>query len=282
MRQRTIKNTVTFTGRGIITGKEISVEIKSATANSGICFELSLKDEIHLIPAQTDFINTSYDNRTALRLPDKKGIEVNFTEHLLSAFHGLGIDNASVAIDNIEVPFFDGSAAKFVDILSSAGTQEQSTYRRIFVPAETIYLNDGKRRMMLSPFNGFRVSYYLDYPDTIIGTKVAEIDINESNYRNLIGPSRSFILEKKLPPDVIKGTYSNPDADSVVIVHKDHYSKKLHSDLEPAYHKILDLLGDLYLAGCTIQGHISCMRTGHKLNHAMALKVREALYRQLV
>ncbi|NQT95688.1 MAG: UDP-3-O-[3-hydroxymyristoyl] N-acetylglucosamine deacetylase [Candidatus Omnitrophica bacterium] len=264
--QRTIKNESSLEGMGIHTGKNIKVSFKPAPVNNGVSFVRTDLPDRPVIPATTTSLvdASKRPRRTAIGRGDT---EIQTIEHLLATLCGLEIDNIIVELDGPELPGLDGSAEDFVRILKKASIVEQDVDRKNFVVQEPILIQDGDSVLGILPDVNFRVSYTLDYPTTDFKTQYGSFLVNSETFENEIGPSRTFCLEEEVEHLRSLGLGKGASLDNTVVVGKQGIvSGTLKFEDEFLRHKILDIIGDLYLLGFPIKGHVVAVKSGHVLN----------------
>jgi UDP-3-O-acyl N-acetylglucosamine deacetylase len=271
--QRTIKAKAVIEGIGAFTGDNVRVEIHPADIDSGPSFELDHEGKVTTIPVAVENIIET-ENRTVLADLTDQTRQVNFVEHVLGALHGLGIDNATVRVNSVEIPLFDGSAVPFINAIDKAGIVEQDAARREIVIEKPIFIDDNGLLMVL-PSDTLKLAYYLDQPDDYAGKRLARIDATPENFRRRIGASRTFINAEKAKDLIASGAVKHADESQVLIVHKDHISQPLRFANEFCYHKMLDILGDLYLTGRRLRAQVIGVRSGHYQNRKMIRKIAE-------
>ena len=274
--QRTLARPVTFSGKGLLTGKDVDVLIEPAPAGEGIVFERTDIEPNVTIPALVSN-TTNRARRTTLISGD---VTVETIEHLMSALSGLGIDNATIRIDGPEVPCGDGSALPFTEQILKVGTVEQDLPRRFISVTEPICLQDGNAMIAAFPSHqkGLHVVYDLDYEKE--GSRIARQtqgwNSETGSYSTDVAPARTFSLQEEAQALQSQGlcTHLTP-ADMLVIGEDGPIDNEYRFDNEPARHKILDIVGDLYLAGAFIQGRIVASRSGHALNRKLCKAILE-------
>ena len=280
--QRTIENVIELTGIGVNSGEEVKVWLKPAAVGRGIRFvrtDLPGKPEI---PATPEFA-TSRLRRTALRRGDPStpgGVEteVQLIEHVLAALYGMQVDNIVVEVDGVEMPVGDGSASIYVDALEEAHIIEQDKPRREVVVSEPISISAKDASIVALPSeDGLRISFTLDYRP-IIPAQYASWQISPGVFREELGPARTFCLEEEIEElrsrNLGKGaTYLN----TLVIGRDGPIQNSLRFEDEPCRHKIMDIVGDLCLAGVDINAHIIGVKSGHALNVRLAERIRRIL-----
>lgn len=278
--QRTIEKPAEIRGRGLFTGDEVSLRFKPAPPDSGIIF-VRLDTQIPTrIKAHVRNV-TKRARRSALR-NGTHAIET--VEHCLAALHGLGIDNIEIELNAGELPGGDGSSQCFVDAIEEAGIVEQSAHRRPIVISETIRVADGGAELIAvpGPTDRLDILYDLDYgPESDIPRQFLAITLSESAFRNDIARARTFLLEEEARQFQAAGMGKHLTfADIVVIGKEGVIDNEFRYPDECVRHKVLDLIGDIYLAGRPIHGKIIATRSGHALNHALVRSLLEALERR--
>jgi UDP-3-O-[3-hydroxymyristoyl] N-acetylglucosamine deacetylase/3-hydroxyacyl-[acyl-carrier-protein] dehydratase len=270
--QRTIGKEVSISGRGLFTGAETTLTFKPAPPGHGVVFVRTDRDRPVRIPALVAHV-TKRSRRTAIRTGADS---IETIEHCMAALAALGIDNVEVAVSGGEVPGLDGSCLPFVEMLLQAGLVEQVAEKRVLRIAYPIEVRDGDMTLMASPPTGdeFQVFYNLDYgPDSIVGQQLFMYNLGE-DFRTQIAPCRTFVTKQEADYLQSKGMGTHLQLGDVVVLDKDGpIGTKLRFPNEPVRHKILDLIGDLYLLGCPIQGKIVASKSGHSLNHALVRKL---------
>lgn len=275
IKQKTIKTPVEMGGIGLQTGAKVKVKLKGAPANSGINFiRVDLPDKPLLNISTLDLgVSEIKERRTTLRTGP---LEVQTIEHLLAALAGLGIDNLVIEIDNIELPGLDGSARQFVDALKKAEIVEQDASKKILAVSEAVWFWDKEALLAVFPDEYFKISYTLSYKSPSLGTQFFSIVLNESNFESEIAPARTFCLEEEAMELLKRGLGKGASYDNTLVFGKDGPLKNsLRFPNEPVRHKILDLIGDLYLIGMPIKGHVVAIKSGHRLNMELVKRLKK-------
>jgi len=274
--QHTIAKPIHVQGLGLLTGKETNIEVLPAEAGAGIIFERTDIEPPLKILATVE--NTSdRERRTALESGD---VSIETVEHLMSAFGGLGIDNVTVKIDGPEVPCGDGSAMPFVEPLLKVGLVEQDKERKVFKINEPICLQEGDAMIAAFPSHqpGMHVVFDLDYGEASsrIERQTQSWNSQGSSYAKEVAPARTFSLKEEAEALQQQGlcTHLTP-AEMLVIGQDGPIDNTYRFENEPARHKILDIIGDLYLAGGPVQGRIVASRSGHRLNRQLCIAIIE-------
>jgi UDP-3-O-[3-hydroxymyristoyl] N-acetylglucosamine deacetylase len=267
--QRTLKNVIRATGVGIHTGEKVFMTLRPAPVNTGIIFRRTDMEPVMEVPAFATHVGDTSMN-TSL---EQNGVRVSTVEHLMSAFAGLGIDNAYVDLSNAEVPIMDGSAGPFVFLIQSAGIEEQSAAKRFIRILEPIEVRLEDKWARLDPFDGFRVSFKIDFnhPAFRSHQSFASVDFSTTSYLKEIARARTFgfmrdiemLRERNL---VLGGSMDNAVVlDDYRILNEDG----LRYEDEFVKHKVLDAIGDLYLLGHGLIGAFSGYKSGHELNNLL-------------
>ena len=257
-RQRTVKSEIAFSGIGLHTGKTANVTIKPALPNSGISFvRTDLSERPTLSVATSKIVDLHFSpRRTSIGVGD---VQVQTVEHIMAAFFGMGVDNAIVEIDSDEVPGLDGSAIPFFDLLKKSEVAEQDAPKKYFTVREPLWCSDGEAFILILPSSKLEISYTLDYDHPLLKSQYLKIvlDGDPSVLEKEIAPARTFCLESEVEPLKKLGLGKGADYDNTLVVGNRRVIKnRLRFQDEFARHKILDLIGDLYLLGCPLRGHI--------------------------
>ena len=273
LKQRTIANPIKTVGIGLHSGRKATLSIKPAPVNSGVQFVRVDLPEPVLIPA--DALSVS-DTRLASVL-QKDGVRVSTVEHLLSACAGLGLDNLLIEVDCEEIPIMDGSAASFLFLIESAGIMEQDLPRQFMVIKKPVEVRDGDKLARLEPFFGFKLDFRIDFKHPAVdktGQHFA-VDFAEHAYRSEIGRARTFGFAHEVEALREIGLARGGSLDNAIVLdeHRILNNEELRYEDEFVRHKILDAIGDLYLAGHPIVGAYVAEKSGHGLNNALLRKL---------
>ena len=274
LNQKTIKENITFKGVGLHNGLEVNLKIKPAEPNTGIVFKRTdLKDNNIIIPNIFNVSSAVF----CTTISNENRVSVSTIEHLMGALYGLGIDNALIEIDNEEVPILDGSAKLFVEKILKIGIKNSDAPIKIIKIEKKIEFHDGKKTISIEPSKiSLDIDFELKYENDLIGTQRNSIKVFESDLTNIYN-SRTFCLfediDKLKGMGLAKGGNLN---NAIVVKDKKVLNKKgLRNEKEFVNHKILDCMGDLYLAGYKIIGKLVCSQGGHKLTNQLLRKVFE-------
>ena len=273
MQQRTIKKSVELSGVGLHTGVSVNLKFKPSPTNTGINFiRVDIKDS-PMVKADINSIigQEKSPRRTSIGINE---VEVHTIEHLMAALWALGIDNIIIEIDGPELPGLDGSAKGFIDILKKVGIEYQGVPKKIYQVRSALWAEQDGAMIMVLPDDNFRVSYTLNYEHPLLKAQYISFSVDENTFGKEIASARTFCLEKEVHELRKKGLGKGANYDNTVVVGEGGViDNKLRFDDEFARHKILDLLGDLYLLGYSIKGHIIAIRSGHPLNVQLVEKI---------
>ena len=273
IRQRTLKNVIKATGITLHGGERAEIVLRPAPINSGILFRRIDLDPIVEIPALAEHVGDTTLSTTLM----KGNVRVATVEHLLSAFAGLGIDNAYVDVTAAEIPIMDGSAGPFVFLIQSAGIEEQNAAKRFIRIKRKLKLAEGDKWACFEPFNGFKVNFTIDFDHPLFksDTKTATLDFSSLSYVKEVSRARTFgfmaDFEKLQAMNLARGaSLDNAIAiDDFRVLNEDG----LRYENEFVKHKILDAVGDLYLLGSSLIGSFSGYKSGHALNNKLLRKL---------
>ncbi len=274
-KQRTIEKEVSTSGVGLHTANKVNLTFKPAEVDSGINFVRVDLPQKPAIKASIDYLlPQSYSlRRTSI---GKDGAEAHTIEHLMAALAGLGIDNLYIELDNNEVPGLDGSSLNFVEMLNKAGIKEQASHRHYYTIKEPVYVEEEGSFLMAVPYPEFKISYTLNYDHPYLKTQFLDTMINSEIFKNELAASRTFCLENEANLLQQQGLGRGANYENTLVVGKSGVIKnKLRYENEFTRHKILDLIGDLYLLGQPIKGSIIAIRSGHSLNLKLAKKIHQ-------
>ena len=265
VKQRTIKKTVKARGVGIHSGKLVNMTLIPAKSDHGVVFK-RLDAGGRQVHAHSAFVNEVVLS-TGL---ESQGVKVSTIEHLMSALAALGVDNVLVELDSFEVPIMDGSSAPFVFLVQSAGIEEQDAPKRFIVIKDIIRVENGKSWAQVSPHNGFKVTLEIDFEHKKIkesGQKLT-IDFANQSYLKEISRARTFGYERDVEALQADGLALGASIDNAIALSDDDIlnedGMRYHNEF--VKHKILDIVGDLFLLGGNVIGHYEGYKTGHMLN----------------
>ncbi len=272
-KQRTLKTEVSYTGIGLHSGREVHATLKPAPEDTGIVFvrtDLPGAPQIH---AKAENVTSTLRATTV----EEDGHKVFTIEHLMSAFHAHRIDNAYVELDSEEPPVADGASLVFFELMAKAGIVEQAKDRKEIVIDKVYRIDDEKtgRFVMVLPYDGFRVSFTSLNPHKLIGVQYEDFHIDEAVYHKEIAPARTIAYEKEIQALREMGLGLGGSLENVIVYNDEGWLNPLHFEDELVRHKILDVIGDLRLAGI-IRGHVIAAASGHALNTQLAKEIAAA------
>lgn len=272
-KQRTLKTEVSYTGIGLHSGREVHAVLKPAPVDTGIVFvrtDLPGNPQIH---AKAQNVTSTLRATTV----EENGSKVFTIEHLMSAFHAHRIDNAYVELDSEEPPVADGASLVFFELMAKAGIAEQEKERREIVIDRVYRIDDEKtgRFVMVVPYDGFRVSFTSLNPHKLIGVQYEDFHVDEDIYHKEISPARTIAYEKEINALREMGLGLGGSLENVIVYNDEGWLNPLHFEDELVRHKILDVIGDLRLAGI-IRGHVIAVASGHALNTQLAKQIATA------
>jgi len=203
-------------------------------------------------------------------------LQIQTTEHFLAALSGLGIDNITAELDNVELPGLDGSALGFVEALKKAGMREQDEPRKVLKAENAVWVRGDDNILAVFPSDEFKISYTMSYKNPSLGTHFFEIAVNEKSFEKEIAPARTFCLKEEALILLKMGLGKGANYDNTLVISKEGPVKnKLRFADEPVRHKVLDLIGDLYILGMPLIGHVVAVKSGHKLNMELVKKLKK-------
>ncbi len=296
--QHTLKCKYTFTGKGLHTGRNVTMTIEPAPVNHGIKFRRVDLGEDAVIDALVDYVTTTARGTTL----EKGDVKISTLEHLMATFSGLGVDNALVNIDAQEVPILDGSAKPYVDAICADGLVEQDAERRYVELKEKVVYRDEKSgsEIIIMPDDHFSVDLMIDFNSKVLGNQYSRLDGN-TDFAKDLAPCRTFVFFHELEPLFKNNLIKGGDLDNaIVIVEQPVPQEELdrlaavfnttslerapegylnHLELrfqnECARHKLLDLIGDFSLVGMPLKGKVIAYKSGHRINTEVAKVIRK-------
>jgi UDP-3-O-[3-hydroxymyristoyl] N-acetylglucosamine deacetylase len=267
--ERTIRTPVECRGVGLHSGAPVFLRILPAKAGTGIIFRRTDLDDFEVEANIKNIAKVSY--ATSLM---KQGVLISTTEHLLSAFIGMGVDNAIVELNNLELPILDGSALPFIELIQRAGLRQQRrkrTYLRILRPYE---MREGEKFIGVYPSDSYSVSYAINFPHPLIGSETLRVDLTNGNYVSQIASARTFGFLEQQPVMLNMGLIRGATREScIVLTAQGLDNPPLRYPNEFVRHKILDLIGDLALLGKRVLGYVKADRAGHAMHTAIVSRI---------
>jgi UDP-3-O-[3-hydroxymyristoyl] N-acetylglucosamine deacetylase len=273
--QKTVKSDIKCSGIGLHTGRKINMIVRPADVDEGVTFHRNDLSKNNTVKAEL----TNVCDTTLATTLGMNGTRVSTVEHLLSAFSGMGINNAIIEVDSFEIPIMDGSALPFVDMLKAVGTEVQSKPKRFMVIEKPVAVSDGEGKAMFLPSSQFEITYDIDFNHPIVEKQSYNVVFSTETYEKDICPARTFGFLRDVEYLQAKGLALGGSLKNAVVLDDEKVINKegLRFPDEFVKHKILDAIGDLFLLGMPIIGHFVAYKSGHKLNN---LLLRELLVNQ--
>jgi len=266
--ERTLQSEISFGGVGLHSGAMVQMRLVPAAAGSGIVFRRTDLDNFEIPATGRNVAKVSY--ATSLM---RQSVLIQTTEHLLSALIGVGVDNVIVEVDNLEVPILDGSALPYVQAFESTGLRVQRRRREYLKILKDVEVREGSKFIGVYPGTGYTIDYSIDFPEPI-GCANFRGDLATGDYARHIAPARTFgfVEDEAMLRNMglIRGA---SDACAIILSRKGVQNGPLRFDDEFVRHKVLDLIGDLALAGRRIQGRVVAERAGHAMHTALVQKL---------
>ena len=265
--QHTILKTATLSGTGLHSGAETTLRILAADTYQGISFiRKDVTDRNNVIPARWDAV---IDTRLCTVIGNTENVTVGTIEHLMAALRACGVDNAVIELDGPEVPIMDGSSAPFVALILKAGLKTQAAPRRAIKIMKEISLQDGDKRVTLKPAVGSRFRAEIDFAHPVIGRQTYEVEMLSDQFITEIADARTFGFVHEVNALRAQGLALGGSLDNAVVLDQTKVMNEdgLRYDDEFARHKVLDAVGDIYLAGAPIIGLYDAYKPGHALNN---------------
>jgi len=265
--QQTIKNEIHCNGVGLHSGKDINMKFLPAKANTGIVFvRTDMEEGKGLIKASWDNV---VDTKLCTVVANSYGASVGTVEHIMSAIRGCGIDNLIIEIDGIEVPIMDGSAEPFIYLFEQSGIEVQSAKRKAIKLLKEVIVDEGNKAVTMSPADITSFSFDIEFPSKAVGKQNRNINFAEDAYKSDISKARTFGFMKDVEMLKSMGLALGGSLDNAVVIEDDKILNEggLRYKDEFVRHKILDAVGDLFLAGAPIIGHFHGVKSGHDLNN---------------
>jgi UDP-3-O-[3-hydroxymyristoyl] N-acetylglucosamine deacetylase len=267
LKQRTLSNVIRATGVGLHTGEKVFLTLKPAPVDTGIVFYRVDLDTPVEIKATPESVTETVMSTTI----ESDGVKISTVEHLMSAFAGMGVDNAYVELSTHEVPIMDGSAAPFVFLLQSAGIAEQNKAKKFIRIKKSLEVRDGDKWVRFEPFDGFKVTFTIDFDHPIFKNSVqnATVNFSTTSFIKEVSRARTFGFMDDLEALRKAGLARGGSIDNAIVMDSFNILNDdgLRYKDEFVKHKILDAVGDLYLLGHPLVGAFSAHKSGHALNN---------------
>lgn len=272
--QRTLERAVSIDGIGLHTGERVAATVRPAAANSGIAFQRVDLPGKPVIPARPDFVADTQFATTLAR----DGASVKTVEHLMSAFAGLGVDNALVEVSGPEMPALDGSAAPLVALMRTAGIRRQFVPKTFLKIRQPITVELGTRSLCIVPSQKLKVIYTMCFDHPLLGEQTCAMEVSRERYAQDVAPSRTFGFLRDLEMLTRLGLAKGGSLENAVVIGDEGIMNgPLRFSDELVRHKILDLLGDLFLLGKPLVGTIIAHGAGHQLHLMLVRRIQAQL-----
>jgi UDP-3-O-[3-hydroxymyristoyl] N-acetylglucosamine deacetylase len=285
IKQRTLKNVIRATGVGLHTGEKIYLTLRPAAPDTGIVFCRTDLPTTVEIPAKASLVGDTQLSTVLV----KDGVRISTVEHLLSAFAGLGIDNAYVDVSAPEVPIMDGSSGPFVFLIQSAGVEEQNASKRFIRILDTVEVRDGDKVARFEPFEGFKVQFGIDFDHPAMEKEKnnqVSIDFSSTSFVKEVSRARTFGFLRDIETLRENGLALGGSMSNAIVIDEFRVLNEdgLRYEDEFVKHKILDAIGDLYLLGRSLIGQFSAYKSGHALNNRLlnALMSRTEAWEEVI
>ena len=271
-KQQTINNSIVICGIGLHSGVSVAMRLEPALEDSGIKF---IRTDIR----ENNEIKALWSNVSATNLcttiSNKSGVKVSTIEHLMSALSGLHIDNLNILIDASEVPIMDGSSKPFVELIENIGIKIQNKKRKILKVKKEITVINENSSVRLIPNNQFSIDFEIDFPSIVISKQSCQLQLINGNYKTDVASARTFGFEKDVENLRSNGLALGGSLENAVVVGENKIinAEGLRFKDEFVRHKILDSIGDLYLAGYPIHAYFYGSKSGHSLNNQLLRKL---------
>jgi UDP-3-O-[3-hydroxymyristoyl] N-acetylglucosamine deacetylase len=273
IRQQTLKNSINCSGVALHSGAKVNMVLHPAEADTGIVFRRT--DAAGGTEVQALWRN-AIETPLCTTLVDGKGNQIATIEHLMSALSGCGIDNAVIELNGPEVPIMDGSAAPFVFLIECAGIAVQNSPRRALRILNEVSVSEPHRAATVAPGNGFTVGFEIDFADTLIGRQEWFTEVNEGAFKRDVARARTFGLAQDIEKMRAMGLARGGSLENAIVVngHEIMNEDGLRYPNEFVRHKVLDSIGDLFMAGGPIIGHFQ----GDRAGHALTLRLLQSVF----
>ena len=268
--ETTIGQTVSVSGVGLHSGVPVTIRITPAPAGNGIVFVRTDLDRFAIPATWRHVAKVSY--ATSLM---RQGVLISTTEHLLSSLYSMGVDNAFIEIDNLEVPILDGSGRPFVDLIREAGIRAYRRRRRYLCVRRPISVEADGKQITILPADRFLLSCDVFFDHPLVGRQTLEMELSPERYATEIAPARTFGFERDLNQLRDMGLIRGASLDNAVCFEAGQVANPggLRFPDEPCRHKALDLIGDLALIGRPLLGHVIAERAGHAMHVALVSRI---------
>jgi UDP-3-O-[3-hydroxymyristoyl] N-acetylglucosamine deacetylase len=274
IKQRTIKESVSAIGVGLHKGEKVQITLRPAPANTGIVFRRVDLEPIVDIKATPEAVG---ETTLCTCLVNEEGVKISTVEHLLAAISALGIDNLVIDVDSPEIPIMDGSALPFVYLLQSVGIETSKVAKRFIRIKKTIRVEEGDKWAELNPYEGFRLNFAIEFDHPVIANtcQVMSLDLSSCSFVKEISRARTFGFMKDFEFLRSHNLALGGSLENAIVLDEYRMLNKteLRYDDEFVKHKMLDAIGDLYMAGTSILGELNAFKSGHAINNLLLREI---------
>jgi UDP-3-O-[3-hydroxymyristoyl] N-acetylglucosamine deacetylase len=271
--QKTINKKVSCIGTGLHSGKEVKMSLLPAPVNSGIIFKRSdIKDNDNQIIANYKNV---YTTNLGTTISNQSGVKVATIEHLMAAIWGCSLDNLIIELDSEETPIMDGSSAAFIFLIECAGINRQEETRKIIEILKKVEVIDGDKSVIVKPSKEFFIDLCIDFNHHYLGQQDFSFQSKNTSFKNDISRARTFAFEKDIKQMHQAGLALGGSLDNAIVIGESGIINKegLRYKDEFVRHKMLDFIGDIFLAGGYILGHFKGVKAGHDINNKLLCKL---------
>ncbi|RTE86314.1 MULTISPECIES: UDP-3-O-acyl-N-acetylglucosamine deacetylase [Gammaproteobacteria] len=274
IKQRTIREAISTTGVGLHKGNKVNLTLRPAAPNAGIVFRRVDLEPVVEIKVEPELVR---DTRMCTCLINEENVRVSTVEHLLAAVAAMGIDNLYIEVDSHEIPIMDGSSHPFIFLLQSAGVEEQGPAKRFIRVKKPVRVEEGDKWAELLPHDGFKIDFSIDFDHPAIAdtNQMVSMDLSSQNFIRDISRARTFGFMKDIEVLRANNLALGGSMDNAVVLDEFRVlnTEGLRYDDEFVKHKVLDAVGDLYMQGHSILGHLRAHKSGHALNNKLLVEL---------
>lgn len=278
MKRKTIKNEVSYSGIGLHKGEKIEIKLKPVMDYKGLIFkrtDLSGDNEI-----KVDYENL-FELERGTNIKNSSGAMVYTIEHIMSVFHMLGISDLLIEISGNELPIMDGSSVMFMEKIQEVGILELEREMEPIVVKEPVYFSEEKdgKYIIALPYDGFKISYTIDFNHTFLGAQYYEIDLDIEKYKTEIASARTFCFDYEIEYLQSHNLALGGSLENAIVIKKDGVinPEGLRYQTEFVRHKILDLIGDIYILNRPLKAHLIAVKAGHFINSKLSEKLKKLI-----
>ena len=277
-KQKTLRDELKIEGISLHSGEDAVIRLKQAAANTGIVFYRSDLDQKIKIKAEPESVVNLVRN-TTIGSSEIKEAKISTVEHLMAAVWGTGIDNLIIEVSGPEIPVIDGSAYPYYKRIMDQGLIEQEAAKKIFQIDSPLYMRQNGAYITILPYEGFKISYTLDYEHPVIGSSYFEFDAAELDFAENIAKARTFGFASEVKKLHEQGLALGGSLDNAVLIDDKGTVNQRRFENEFVRHKILDVIGDMFLNG-RINGHIIAVKSGHRLHVNLAAEIKKKMFEE--